>query len=71
MLQRINEQEQSLQSAAVMHDQVSGLIGEGILVPDANGNLDLNTGDERFEQVIQEKIKTSKQKAQNANASLN
>ena len=52
MMQRINEQEQSLQSATVMHDQVSGLIGEGILVPDANGNLDLNTGDERFEHLV-------------------
>ena len=35
-----------------MHDQVSGLIGEGILAPDANGNLDLNTGDKRFEHLV-------------------
>ena len=38
---------------------------------DANGNLDLNADDDKFEQIVTDKIKTSKQKKQLANANLN
>ena len=54
-----------------MHDQISGLMHQGIIKSDANGNLDLNMEDENFESIITEKIKTSKQKSALARQQLN
>ena len=54
-----------------MHDQISGLMHQGIIKSDANGNLDLNMEDENFESIITEKIKTSKQKNALARQQLN
>ena len=68
---RIAEQDESLQTASLMHNQVSGLIDEGILRPDNQGNIELNVEGDGFEQRIADKINTSKQKAQFAAAQLN
>ena len=41
------------------------------MAADDNGNLDLNADDANFEQIVTEKIKTSKQKKELANANQN
>ena len=47
------------------------MVLDGVLMADANGNLDLNADDDKFEQIVTDKIKTSKQKKQLTNANLN
>ena len=71
MQQQMNQMQHQLNDATVMHDQVNALVISGVLAADANGNLDLNADDDKFEHIITEKIKTSKQKRQLANANLN
>ena len=48
MQQRIVAMEQQLGTAAVMHDQISGLMDKGIKRPDANGNIELNTDNDNL-----------------------
>ena len=45
-----------------MHRQVSQLVLQGILKPDAQGNLSLNVEDDHFEDAIGDLIKASKSK---------
>ena len=54
--------QQQLDQATVMHGQVSQLVLQGILKPDALGNLSLNAEDEHFEDAIGDLIKASKSK---------
>jgi len=48
MQQRIAAMEQQLSSAAVMHDQISGLMDQGIIKQDANLNIELNTDNDNL-----------------------
>ena len=53
---RITEQEFQLNEPTKMHSEVNALVLDGILVADNQGNLDLNAGDQQFEQKVASKI---------------